>query len=127
MRSRKRTGNCCPCYVRPRAEHTMTDSRECGMRLDEVLLPSSSKRKRHFEYVKGGWKALETFEACTALVNCEGNETVAELSRSNDSSPPRPRLKTKRFAGAAKYKTKFNCAWKKEFPFIMSVPGDPFR
>ena len=41
-------------------------------------------------------------------------------------SPPSPkRLKTtKSLSGAALYKTKFNPAWKKEFPFITSVEGD---
>lgn len=39
--------------------------------------------------------------------------------------PPEP--KKKAIAGAATYHTKFKDEWRKEFPFISSVSGDPYR
>ena len=43
-------------------------------------------------------------------------------------NPPTPKkAKPSKFKGAAKYKTKFNPDWKKEFPFITSVAGDLYR
>ena len=41
----------------------------------------------------------------------------------DEQSPPRK----KKLMGAAKYKTKFKDSLKKEFPFITSVSGDPYR
>ena len=43
--------------------------------------------------------------------------------------PPTPKKAkvSSKFTGAAKYKTKFNPDWKKEFPFITSVASDPYR
>ena len=38
-----------------------------------------------------------------------------------------PVSKRTKLSGAATYKTKFKEEWKKEFPFINSVHGDPFR
>lgn len=38
-----------------------------------------------------------------------------------------PKQKKKAIAGAATYKTKFKDEWKKEFPCISSVFGDPYR
>ena len=43
-------------------------------------------------------------------------------------SPPKTKkAKMSKFTGAAKYKTKFNSDWTKEFPFITSVSGDRYR
>ena len=41
-------------------------------------------------------------------------------------SPPKPKV-SKKLLGAATYKTKFNPVWTKEYPFITSVSGDPYR
>ena len=38
-----------------------------------------------------------------------------------------PKKKKKAMAGAATYQTKFKDEWKKEFPCISSVFGDPYR
>lgn len=35
--------------------------------------------------------------------------------------------KSRKLDGAACYKTKFHCDWKKEFDFITNVAGDPYR
>ena len=57
-------------------------------------------------------------------------ESVSESSESESAStsmsPPRP-IKSRKLSGAATYKSKFNSAWIKEYPFITSVPGDPYR
>ena len=43
-------------------------------------------------------------------------------------SPPKTKkAKLSKFSGAAKYKTRFNPDWTKEFPFISSVSGDQCR
>ena len=34
---------------------------------------------------------------------------------------------SRKFSGAAKYRTRFNVLWKREFPFIAAVKGDPFK
>ena len=47
-------------------------------------------------------------------------------SEDRQLTPPRPK-KSKKLTGAATYKTKFNSAWIKDFPFITSVHGDPYR
>ncbi len=41
-------------------------------------------------------------------------------------SPPRSK-KAKKLTGAATYRTKFNPEWKREFSFVTSVHGDPYR
>ena len=38
-----------------------------------------------------------------------------------------PKFKMKKLTGAATYRTKFNQDWKKEFSFVKSVRGDPYR
>ena len=48
-----------------------------------------------------------------------------ELSCSEVSSDGE--VKDQGMLGAATYKTKFNRAWTKEFPFITSVPNEPHR
>ena len=60
-------------------------------------------------------------------------DTYPESESSNESesaatsvSPPRPK-KLRKLAGAATYKSRFNSAWIKEYPFITSVSGDPYR
>ena len=42
------------------------------------------------------------------------------------SQTPEPQPKKQKL-GAAKYRTKYSSSWAKEFPFITSVPGDPYR
>ena len=45
-----------------------------------------------------------------------------------EGTPPKTKkAKLTKFAGASKYKTKFNHDWTKEFPFITSVSGDQYR
>ena len=45
-----------------------------------------------------------------------------------EGTPPKAKkAKLTKFTGAAKYKTKFNHDWTKEFPFITSVFGDQYR
>ena len=48
-----------------------------------------------------------------------GTDTTGELRP--------PSAKTRRYSGAAKYKTTFNRAWTKEFPCITCVVGDRSR
>ncbi len=45
---------------------------------------------------------------------------------SESEGVPQPK-KTRKSAGAANYRTKFNHAWTKEFPFITSVQKDMYR
>lgn len=53
--------------------------------------------------------------------------TESEDSDSDSrSQTPEPQPKKQKL-GAAKYRTKFSSSWAKEFPFITSVPGDPYR
>ena len=42
------------------------------------------------------------------------------------SIPPAPK-RSKKLSGAAMYKTRFNPAWIKQYPFLTSVPEDPYR
>lgn len=44
--------------------------------------------------------------------------------KSDDESVPPPK---KKYTGAARYQTKFNNEWKREFSFVTSVPGDLYR
>lgn len=44
-----------------------------------------------------------------------------------DEEPPPCKMSMRKFHGAATYKSKYNPAWKKEFPFIDSVSGDLYR
>ena len=50
------------------------------------------------------------------------NLKMAESSRS--LSPNNKKVKRSKLAGAATTKTTFKSEWKKEFPFIASVPND---
>ena len=54
-------------------------------------------------------------------------ESVGTESGSEDELLSPPREKARKLCGAAKYRTKFKSLWKGEFPFIASVPGDPYR
>ena len=38
-----------------------------------------------------------------------------------------PPFKVRKLQGAATYSCKYNSSWKKEFPFIGQVSGDPYR
>ena len=49
---------------------------------------------------------------------------ASEVSEVEDSPPP---SKTRKLDGAASYPTTFKSEWKKEFPFITNVVGDPYR
>jgi hypothetical protein len=52
--------------------------------------------------------------------NCD-----SEPSTSEDET--RPAFKRTKYTGASKYRTKFKSFWKKEFNWITSVPGDPYK
>ena len=73
-----------------------------------------------------------------AVPNRVGKSTISTTSESDssdtdtekhaeDSLGPSAPKKSRKFSGAATYKTKFKPVWKKEFPFVTSVQGDPFR
>lgn len=57
-----------------------------------------------------------------------GSDSGSDLDTEGEveACPPKSK-KFRKLAGAATYKTKYNPAWKKEFPFITSVSGDPYR
>ena len=50
-------------------------------------------------------------------------ETDCEEKLARPPHQKRPR----KYSGAAKYHTKFNPDWKKEFPFVSGVSQDPHR
>ena len=54
------------------------------------------------------------------------HDSCVEIMESTSSPMPKKAKKSK-FTGAAKYRMKFNADWIKEFPFITSVPSDPYR
>ena len=54
----------------------------------------------------------------------EGASSDSDVESNTEAPDPK---KSKRFTGAAKYKTKFNKVWIDEFPFISSVHRDPYR
>ena len=54
-----------------------------------------------------------------------GSQRCSDYDSEEEARPPLS--KKKAIAGAATYKTKFKDDWKKEFPFISSVYGDPYR
>ena len=63
--------------------------------------------------------------------NSESDHEVADDHHSAEESecemsPPRSK-KVKKLTGAATYRTKFNPEWKREFSFVTSVHGDPYR
>ena len=62
-----------------------------------------------------------------AVESTENGSSESDSERLDLSmSPPKPK-KSRKLSGAATYKTKFNSAWIKEYPFVTSVPGDPYR
>ena len=56
------------------------------------------------------------------------SESSSNLKEGTDTgmSPPREK-KARKLSRAATYKTKFSTTWKKEYPFITSVQGDPHK
>ena len=54
------------------------------------------------------------------------HDSCVEIMESTSTPTPK-KAKNSKFTGAAKYRTKFNADWIKEFPFITSVPSDPYR
>lgn len=66
--------------------------------------------------------------AGTAAVNLSSaDSTDSESETESAAVRPPDAKKSRKYAGAAKYHTKFQTDWKKEFPFITSVPKDPYR
>ncbi len=51
---------------------------------------------------------------------------VSSCSDSDRDGEPESK-RSRKWSGAATYKTKFNRAWTKEFPFITSIHKDPYR
>ncbi len=50
---------------------------------------------------------------------------MADSGSDSDTGPPTKVMKSLR--GAATYKTKFNVAWTKDFPFISPAKGEPHK
>ena len=73
--------------------------------------------------------ASDNQPSCSYAISDSDDDSCVELAiESITESPPTPKkAKTSKFKGAVKYKTKFNPDWKKEFPFITSVAGDPYK
>ena len=66
-------------------------------------------------------------QAAATVESTENSSSESDSERTDLSlSPPEPK-KSRKLSGAATYKTNFNSAWIKEYPFITSVPGDPYR
>ena len=65
------------------------------------------------------------FEIMAAVDHASSCESGSDYESERELSPPKS--KTRKFSGAASYATKFNPDWKKEFPYITSVPEDPYR
>ena len=65
--------------------------------------------------------------SCSYAISDSNDDSCVELESITESPPTPKKAKRSKFKGAAKYKTKFNPDWKKEFPFITSVAGDPYR
>ena len=65
--------------------------------------------------------------SCSYAIPDSDDDSCVELESITESPPTSKKAKTSKFKGAAKYKIKFNPDWKKEFPFITSVAGDPYR
>ena len=62
------------------------------------------------------------------LLGSDSSGSDFETDREELTGPPEPKRSRKaKHTGAAKYRTKFNSDWKKEFPFVTSVPQDPYR
>ena len=53
------------------------------------------------------------------------SEIVSSSSCSESEEPVSKR--SRKLSGAATYRTKFNRAWTKDYPFISSVQNDPYR
>lgn len=60
------------------------------------------------------------------LLEIEFEPEVVEEECDTDSDREGPASKRTKFAGAYKYKTKYSKEWKKKWPFIDSVRGDPY-
>ena len=65
--------------------------------------------------------------SCSYVISDSDDDSCVELESTTESPPTPKKAKTSKFKGTAKYKTKFNPDWKKEFPFITSVAGDLYR
>ena len=63
----------------------------------------------------------------TSEIASEMDTTRSGSLDTSDCEDGPPVSKRTKLSGAATYKTKFTEEWKKEFPFITSVHGDPFR
>ena len=77
-------------------------------------------------YVIAPSACMPKFHIFHAVVMASGSSTVMHDSKSDsDSSLAKPVLKKSKFSGAFKYKTKFSEEWKRTWPFVSAVPGDP--
>lgn len=63
-------------------------------------------------------------EQSDSVIESEPEAEVIEVESDADGERPAP--KRTKFTGAFKYKTKFCMEWKKKWPFIDSVRGDPY-
>lgn len=63
-----------------------------------------------------------------ACFESTSSSSLEALPAEADSDPDLPDLKrSRKWSGAATYKTKFSDTWIAEFPFISSVSKDPYR
>ena len=72
----------------------------------------------------------DMFEDSQSLMDARGMlRAIAEDIDKDDNCPTalRPKKSKGMQAGAALYKCKYNAVWEREFPFIVLVPGDPYR
>ena len=57
------------------------------------------------------------------LADSDMADSSADSDSDSDCSPP---AKTRKLDGAATYPSRFNSEWKKKFPFVTNVIGDPY-
>ena len=55
-----------------------------------------------------------------------GSDNDSGTDHEELTGPPEPK-RSRKHSGAATYRTNFNPDWKKQFPFVTSVPKDPYR
>ena len=66
--------------------------------------------------------SLKIYESFEKILKKKKRKKKAESSRS--LSPNKQKVKYSQLTGTATTKTTFKSEWKKEFPFITSVPND---
>ena len=62
--------------------------------------------------------------SCSYAIPDSNDDSCVELESITESPPTSKKAKTSKFKGGSKVQ---DPDWKKEFPFITSVAGDPYR